>query len=140
MQSGYSEILTVNRIKYTICLSVYPYYNQKESKAQQKAGWQIISFATLPLNSNYIPMSFLCLSLKDPKALSDPIHQPQQPACKDPIQDHRPCDGEDLTPDTEDLALPSLSSNYKKIFLPLIPIPTISQIIPKPFPPAARNS
>ena len=35
----------------------------------------------------------------------DPVQKPQYPACKDPVQDHRSGDGEDLASDPEYLSL-----------------------------------
>ena len=41
----------------------------------------------------------------NPHHLPDPVHCPQKPACKDPIQNHRSGNGKDLAPDPEHLSL-----------------------------------
>ena len=91
----------------------YQYYNRKELKAQHTEN-KLCEFL-LSQKSRLTPLfqsvsllmpltlytTLLSLS-EDPRHLSNPIHHPQQPAGKYAIQNHRPCNGENLTSDTED--------------------------------------
>lgn len=49
----------------------------------------LMSFLNFLENSNYLP---------------NPVNKPRDPACKDPVEDHRPRNRENFASDAEDLA------------------------------------